>query len=315
MRPFRPCVDRSSSAGPALNFRYPLPYRPPSPPRRRSSPVNDYDVACPPSPRKITPPERDFPTTVPPAKYTAKEIASWSTARPPPMKPDGLSYRFPLDSAEFSGPEKIPDFELQAKGADLVSETVFVVEMGFSQAYQSLREDVAEWFRGTPSMIMVVLVNVIESPRYRNPLTAVGAQEIVARLEGVERREALEPMAGIPWGGIKLRGLVFVGALEGYMEMWVRGPNGPPQMRGPRLDFIPRREGERPLEFRLGEFSARTDVQEVVVPLWWDDLRDNVWEGAQELAVYRARAVLTEARKAEGHQDSDYTPSEGDHNE
>ena len=42
-------------------------------------------------------------------KYSADEIAGWNEARLPPMEPDGLRYRFPLEPAEFCKLQTIID--------------------------------------------------------------------------------------------------------------------------------------------------------------------------------------------------------------
>ncbi|KAI9816334.1 MAG: hypothetical protein M1826_001869 [Phylliscum demangeonii] len=324
----------------------------------------------------------DFPRSVPPTKYTAAEIASWTTDRPPPMEADGLSYRFPLDPAEFlrleeilgerddhwpryefdagkglgmvqlmpspihsevhsfihtsfgaaiialpsavrqhfkartnvSFPElcrpskKIPDFEFRVRnsGAGFYT-TVFVVEMGFSQSHQSLQDDVVEWFRREPALRMVVVINVVEHPKYRNPLAGVDAPDVMLRLQGVNMAEASEPIADLPWTGVLLRGLAFVGTLDASLEIWTRGPDGRPEMQGTRREFIPQPEGEaeQALEFRLAEFSSRPEARDVIVPISWHELRGEVWQGAQELAYSRAVDAFNTACKAEGLMESD----------
>ncbi|KAI9817601.1 MAG: hypothetical protein M1826_001587 [Phylliscum demangeonii] len=387
MDPFRVPIDFSPLAGPPPAFRNPSSYRPPSPPRRRSSPANRYDVVSPPPSRKITPPECDMPSILAPKIFTAEEIAGWSPEKPPPMKPDGLSYRFPLQPAEFyrleemlrdrdeSWPryeydgskglgiiqlmpsaihgglhdafrdsfvhaiatlpapirrhfrpktnvslplmrrghrfsKKIPDFELAVRETSVGYKTVFALEMGFSQTYESLRNDVDEWFSGQPLMRMIVLLNVIERPRYRNPLAGVDPSNIIQRLQGADEDE-VQPTAGLQWTGFTLRDLAFVGALTGYMEVWIRGVDGLPRMRGLRQEFIPERDDEVPLEFRLGEFSERPEAQDVVLPLSWETLRHDAWWGARELAFFRAMEVLGPALDAEADLDSDFVPTSG----
>ncbi|KAI9832974.1 MAG: hypothetical protein M1826_000753 [Phylliscum demangeonii] len=340
MDPFRVPIDFSPLAGPPPAFRNPSSYRPPSPPRRRSSPVNRYDVASPPPSRKITPPECDMPSIPAPKIFTAEEIASWSADKPPPMKPDGLSYRFPLQPAEFSRLEeilrdrderrswpryeydgskglgiiqlmpKVPDFELAVRETSVGYKTVFALEMGFAQTYESLRNDVDEWFSGQPLMRMIVLLNVIERPRYRNPLAGVDPSTIIQRLQGADEDE-VQPTTGLQWTGFTLRDLAFVGALTGYMEVWIRGADGLPRMRGLRQEFIPERDDEVPLEFRLGEFSERPEAQDVVLPLSWETLRHAAWWGARELAFFRAMEVLGPALDAEADLDSDFVPTSG----
>ena len=72
-----------------------------------------------------------------------------------------------LDLRDFS--TRCPDFELVERTASNTA-TVLVLECGFSQSYESLLGTVHDWFRGRPSIRMVILVDVQEEPRYRNPL-------------------------------------------------------------------------------------------------------------------------------------------------
>ena len=130
---------------------------------------------------------------------------------------------------------KAPDFELLSDvEGDGVQRSVMVVEMGFSQSYESLRQDVEEWFNGSPSMRMVILVDINEKPRYQNPLRGLPAKDIIRLLAATTKQEAVEPQPGFPWAGFYLRGFPFVGVLEGNLEVWIRGPDRRAKMRNPR---------------------------------------------------------------------------------
>ena len=101
--------------------------------------------------------------------------------------------------------------------------TVFVLECGFSQSYQSFLNTVHDWFRGTSSIRMVIVVDVQEELRYRNPLEDVDAETIIGRFQNARFSEVTEPVPGQPWAGYTLRGEKFMGSLCCYLECWIRG--------------------------------------------------------------------------------------------
>ena len=112
--------------------------------------------------------------------------------------------------------------------------TVFVLECGFSQSYQSLLNTDYDWFRGRSSIRMVMLVDVQEEPRYRNSLKDVDANIIIERFQNARLSEVTESVPGQPWAGYTLRGEKFVGSLRCYLECWIRGSDNGPKLREPR---------------------------------------------------------------------------------
>ena len=130
---------------------------------------------------------------------------------------------------------RIPDVELRSDvNGNGIKKTVMVVETGFSQSYESLRQDVQQWFDGCSSMRMVILVDVNEKPSYKNPLRGLSAEDIISLLAATAEEEVVEAQPGSPWAGFCLRGFPFFGALDGYLEVWIRDADGQPKMREPR---------------------------------------------------------------------------------
>ena len=136
-----------------------------------------------------------------------------------------------LDLRDFS--RRCPDFELVERTASN-KVTVLVLECGFSQSYESLLGTVHDWFRGTPSIRMVILVDVQEEPRYWNPLKDFDADIIIERFQDARIDDVIESVPGQSWAGYMVRGENFVGALSCYLECWIRGLDDGPMLREPR---------------------------------------------------------------------------------
>jgi hypothetical protein len=63
---------------------------------------------------------------------------------------------------QYSGSNKIADLAVQIKNADSELETKLVFEIGFSEKYEDLVQDVRLWLEGKSSISMCVLVSFIE---------------------------------------------------------------------------------------------------------------------------------------------------------
>ena len=111
---------------------------------------------------------------------------------------------------------RVPDVELRSDvNGNGIKRTVMVAEMGFSQSYGSLRQDVREWFDGCSSMHLVVLVHVNEKPSYQDPLRGLPTEDIIPLLAAAAGEGVVETQPGSPWVGFCLRGFPLVGALDG----------------------------------------------------------------------------------------------------
>ncbi|KAK5445295.1 hypothetical protein LTS15_010076 [Exophiala xenobiotica] len=78
---------------------------------------------------------------------------------------------------EYQFSEKVPDIGIfmriddDAQGEhDTPNELKWALEVGFSEKYDDLREDLKLWLVGQPTCSMAVLINITESPPYRCPL-------------------------------------------------------------------------------------------------------------------------------------------------
>ncbi|KAK5444189.1 hypothetical protein LTS15_010542 [Exophiala xenobiotica] len=74
-------------------------------------------------------------------------------------------------TAEYEGSIKNPDIGIWMRNNnDTQNELKWTLEVGFSEKYDDLQEDVRLWLIGQPICSMAVLINITESPIYRCPL-------------------------------------------------------------------------------------------------------------------------------------------------
>ena len=73
------------------------------------------------------------------------------------------NYHQKLRDGKGASSNRCPDRELVENTASNEA-TIFVVECGYSQSYQSLLNTDYDWFRGRLSVRMVMLVDVQEEP-------------------------------------------------------------------------------------------------------------------------------------------------------
>ena len=71
---------------------------------------------------------------------------------------------------DYSGSSKIPDLAVEFKNAAGELETKFVLEVGFSEKYEDLVQDVKMWLEGKREVSVVLLVKFEETPRYQYPV-------------------------------------------------------------------------------------------------------------------------------------------------
>ena len=71
---------------------------------------------------------------------------------------------------QYSGSVKIADLAVRIRNADEELETKMVVEVGFSEDYQALTNDVKLWLEGMSSVSLCLLVSFEEQPRYQCPV-------------------------------------------------------------------------------------------------------------------------------------------------
>jgi hypothetical protein len=142
------------------------------------------------------------------------------------MRPDMIithNENFNLFGGQYKGSAKTPDLVVEFRNAAGELEPKFVVEVGFSEAYEDLVDNVRLWLEGTRCVSVAVLVKFYETPRYRRP-----------HLDDKEVKQLSDDTTDISnepfvfegeYGPVKLRGSTWVGNIsEAFMEVWRRDP-------------------------------------------------------------------------------------------
>lgn len=77
-----------------------------------------------------------------------------------------------------AGERKVPELCIREKTAGS-SRGKWVLEVGFSETYKELLEDIHSWLTGrTPEVIYGILVKITEDPRYHCPLRDISDEEV-----------------------------------------------------------------------------------------------------------------------------------------
>ena len=112
-----------------------------------------------------------------------------------------------------------------------------VVEVEFTaQSYAQLVEDARMWLEGNAQVQTFFLVKVEEDPEYTEPsISDLSEKEIrnLLSIDAVETSMAVPTNANSPFGPIQISGLVWVGKMKLFLEVWKGGDAGA-RRRGPR---------------------------------------------------------------------------------
>ena len=94
---------------------------------------------------------------------------------------------------QYCGSKKIADLAVQITNARDQFETKLVIEVGFSEEYDDLIEDVKLWLEGMPTVSMCVLVSLEEEPKYSCPVDKNMDKEEFEKLGFPENPFEVEP--------------------------------------------------------------------------------------------------------------------------
>ena len=104
----------------------------------------------------------------------------------PPSIQDRVSifrnHRYIIFKGIYTGSERVPDLALDIENDMGVSEVKFVAEVGFSETYEGLIQNVKLWLEGKKTVSLVMLVKLKEDPCYRCPMQNLTESEF-AELE------------------------------------------------------------------------------------------------------------------------------------
>jgi hypothetical protein len=213
-----------------------------------------------------------------------------------------LGQRFNAFRDQWSSSQKEPDLGIQVRNADNEMELKWVLEVGFSETYEHLKDDAQLWLEGNPQISMVTIVGFCETPRYHSPLPIFD-----------ETGEELDPreVLGIPsdltairtkdvilegdCGPATYKGLRWAEQIsEGWMETWVQDMHGEVIQRGNRVDLL--HASQVKLEF--GDFLPPGYLPTITVNL--EEFRSTLRYTIQEMAAVRCRNALSAYLKRHG---------------
>ncbi|OQV11306.1 hypothetical protein CLAIMM_15162 [Cladophialophora immunda] len=201
-------------------------------------------------------------------------------------------------AAEYRDSTKVADIGIFMTN-NTRNELRWALEVGFSEKYDDLREDIRLWLIGNPTCSMAVLVNITESPIHQCPLDfdLDLCDELGMPQDGDQMTEEHFTLHG-DYGPVEFKGHQWVGQIsEVYLEIWTRNPRtGVPRRRGGRISIVP--PTNQSPQFQLADFLPIDNPQ--MTSFNWDVLRTKLKTNILSHALLRYRAWLHESRKCAG---------------
>ena len=202
----------------------------------------------------------------------------------------------------WEGSKKMPNLAIQVKNAAGNLEVKWVLEIGFSETYNDLVDDIKLWLEGRSEVSTVILIKIKETPRYKCPISLDDdLNQLGIPLTEVDVLSSDVICTG-EYGPATYRGKTWVGQIsEVIMEVWKRDINGLAKKSKEKnlLD-----DTHHSIQFQLIEFLN----QRITVNL--KEFHDCFKDDIKELAVDRCRTLIKEYKKrmGEGLDDPDYQP-------
>jgi hypothetical protein len=221
--------------------------------------------------------------------------------------------KFKSFGGQWSSSSKVPDLAVEVCNADDVMDLKWVLEVGFSEQYEQLKDDVQLWLGGSSEVSMATIVGFCETPRYHCPLPIYS-----------ETGEELDPreVPGIPsdfqaiqkndvifegdYGPTTYKGLTWAGQIsEAWMETWVRDAHGKVRQRGNRVDLMHVNQ----VELEFGDFLPPGYPQAIAINL--EKFRSTLQHSIRKMTVLRCQDAVDDYLKRHGESqvaDPDYRP-------
>ena len=126
----------------------------------------------------------------------------------------------------YNGSRKEPDVLFKYRGQDHKVLYTAVVEIGFTETYKELIDDVKLWIEGTRDIRTVILIKVEENPRYSSPTSKLEDDE-VKDLGFPDYTDLNTSMVSLKdpnnsFGPLQINNLVWVGEIGVFLEVWKR---------------------------------------------------------------------------------------------
>lgn len=116
-------------------------------------------------------------------------------------------------------------------------DTKLVVEIGFSEDYEDLVEDVTAWLERIGSVSLCALVSFVEEPRYRCPVDFANLDDQEFAELAFPEPDTIGPedfMLEEPFGPVIYKNHMWVGTISGVFEWWKRDRSGRAKKHGKR---------------------------------------------------------------------------------
>ena len=202
----------------------------------------------------------------------------------------------------FRGPwknsGKRPDFGIQVADANGDFEIKWVLEVGFSESYDDLKEDARLWLEGYPEISMVTMVKFLETPQYRRPIEfdddddedKLEALGIPINMQDIKQADVTMVQQS---GPATYQGYQWVGQItEIFMENWIRDNNGSAIKHDNRRNIL---QTAGKINIPVGSFLPAGYPQTIVLDSNY--FRSKLSHKIKELAVNRCREWVKEYTK------------------
>ena len=203
-----------------------------------------------------------------------------------------------LELGEFEekdGSFKNPDLVLTWKDDDGGTDIHTIVEIGSSQSKDQLREVMKLYLEELPQVSRVILVDIIEAPKYVQPKNLD-----IDEIKNIKRTEfQVDSNQGPVW----YKGIRWMGHNTISWEVWERGPKNGDPVQIFEKTIIPNDDGSQLPFFEIPTRIADNTEAVTVKPadidyLWYDRLRDALIDEAMWRMKKYVRARRKEANEA-----------------
>ena len=200
------------------------------------------------------------------------------------------------DCYDFEGPwkvsKKIPDLAIQIENNFGQPEYKWILEIGFSQSQDSLRDIVETWLKGVPTVSIVVTVNIIEEPSYRCPVSNNENLEELGMPTDTGDVLITEMIMQGDYGPVIYKGRTWVGQVcHVFWKTWICQPGGKVEQQGHRKELLPPANPQ--VQINLGEFLTIPQGHGGIVHLDMQRFRPALQKAIKRQALWRYKAMLS----------------------
>jgi len=127
--------------------------------------------------------------------------------------------------SQYKGSHKIPDMALKTWDTAGRYKTKFVLEVGLTETYEMLLEDMKMWLEGRNDVSAVMLVKLQEDPDYHCPTRNLSDQDYAHQSFHEAGEIGGDDFTLVTsYGPALYKGYVWVGRVSGFFEIWKREP-------------------------------------------------------------------------------------------